>query len=172
MFEPMIKRAENAVGATLTRVWGNAMAAVPLLVAFGFATAAAAYWATDEFGPLFGNLVIAGLFLVIAVFVYAVARRREAMQQARASEELAALTEASPFNAISRAVQSSDASQALYDLARRTLPVAARNAARVAVREAPRNLPLLVGAGVGLMVASRLVNAMSNGKSSSGRARR
>jgi hypothetical protein len=164
MFEPVIKRAENAVGATLTRVSGNAMAAVPFLIAFGFATAAAAYWATDEFGPLFGNLVIAGFFLVLAIFVYAYARRREAMQQARASQELAELTEASPFTAISRAIQSSNASQALYDLAKRSAPAAAKNAARVALREAPRNLPLLLGAGLGLMVASRLVNAMSNGR--------
>lgn len=164
MFEPLIKRAENAVGGAITRISGNAMAAVPFIIAFGFATAAAAYWATDEFGPLFGNLVIAGIFLVIAVFIYGLARRREAMQQARASEELAALTEASPFNAISRAVQSSNASQALYDLAKRAVPVAAKNTARVMLRDAPRNLPLLLGAGVGLMVASRLVNAMSNGR--------
>lgn len=163
MFEPFIKRAENAVGATITRVSGNAMAAVPLVLAFGFATAAAAWWAIDSFGPLVGNLVIAGAFLVIAAFVYAYARRREAQQQARASAELAALTDASPFNAISRAIQSSNASQALLDLAKSAAPAAAKNAARVALREAPRNLPLLLGAGVGLMVAQRLVNAMTNG---------
>ena len=69
MFEPVIKRAENAVSATITRVSGNAMAAVPLLLAFGFATAAAAWWAIDAYGPLIGNLVIAGAFLVIALFV-------------------------------------------------------------------------------------------------------
>ncbi len=164
MFEPIIKRAENAVGATIIRVSGNAMAAVPLVVAFGFATAAAAYWATQNFGPLFGNLVLAGAFLVLSLALYAYARAREARQQARASEELAALTEASPLTAISRALQSSNASRALYDLAVGAAPVAAKRAARVALREAPRNLPLLLGAGLGLMVASRLVNAMTNGR--------
>jgi hypothetical protein len=159
----MIKRAENAVGATITRLSGNAMAAVPLLLAFGFATAAAAWWAIDAFGPLFGNLVVAGAFLVIAVFVFAYARRREAQQQARASVELAQLTEASPFVVFQRAIASSNASQALFDLAKNAAPTAARNAARVALREAPRNLPLLLGAGVGLMVAQRLVHAMTNG---------
>lgn len=168
MFEPVIKRAENAVGATITRVSGNAMAAVPLLLAFGFATAAAAYWAIDAYGPLMGNLAIAGAFLVIAALVFAYARRREADQRARASAELARLTEASPFLAISRAIQSSNASQALFDIAKSAAPAAAKNAARVALREAPRNLPLLLGAGLGLMVASRLVNALSNGN---GRAR-
>jgi hypothetical protein len=59
MFEPMIKRAENAVAAVVTRFSGNAMAAVPLLIAFGFAMAAATYWANETWGPLWGNLVIA-----------------------------------------------------------------------------------------------------------------
>lgn len=163
MFEPIIKRAENAVGATITRLSGNAMAAIPLLIAFGFALAAATYWADEELGPLYGNLAIAGAFLVLALLVYAYARRREAVQQARASAELAALTEASPLTAISRALQSSNVSQSLLDLAKNAAPVAARNAARVAVREAPRNLPLLIGAGLGLMAASRLVNAWTNG---------
>ncbi|RTL82388.1 MAG: hypothetical protein EKK29_15880 [Hyphomicrobiales bacterium] len=164
MFEPIIKRAENAVGATITRLSGNAMAAVPLLIAFGFATAAADYWATQSLGTLFGNLAVAGAFLAISLFVYAYARRREAVRQARASEELAALTAASPFTALSRAINSSNATQALMDLAKSAAPVAAKNAARVALREAPRNLPLLLGAGLGLMVASRLVNAMTNGR--------
>jgi len=164
MFEPIIKRAENAVGATITRVSGNAMAAVPLLIAFGFALAAATYWADAELGPLWGNLALAGAFLVIAILVFAYARRREATQQARASAELAALTEASPMIAITRAFQSSNVSQALLDLAKTSAPMAARNAARVAIREAPRNLPLLIGAGLGLMAASRLVNAMTNGR--------
>ncbi|KAF2990511.1 hypothetical protein OGR47_02205 [Methylocystis sp. MJC1] len=164
MFEPMIKRAENAVGATITRLSGNAMAAVPLLLAFGFALAAAAYWANEELGPLFGNLAIAGVFLVVALLVYAYARRREAAQQARASAELAALTEASPMTAITRALQSSNVSQALYDLARNAAPTAAKTAAVSALRAAPRNLPLLLGAGLGLMVASRLVDAWTNGR--------
>lgn len=164
MFEPIIKRAENAVGATITRLSGNAMAAIPLLIAFGFALAAATYWAGEELGPLYGNLAIAGAFLVVALLVYAYARRREAAQQARASAELAALTEASPLTLISRALQSSNVSQSLLDLAKTAAPAAARNAARVAVREAPRNLPLLIGAGLGLMAASRLVNALTNGR--------
>lgn len=164
MFEPMIKRAENAVGATITRLSGNAMAAVPLLIAFGFALAAVAYWANEALGPLFGNLAIAGAFLVIALAVYAYARRREAVQQARASAELAALTEASPITAIQRALQSSNVSQALYDMARNVAPTAAKTAAVSALRAAPRNLPLLVGAGLGLMVASRLVEAWTNGR--------
>ncbi|QGM96604.1 hypothetical protein [Methylocystis parvus] len=164
MFEPILKRVENALGATVTRVSGNAMAAIPLLVAFGFALAAATYWANDELGPLYGNLAIAGAFLVVALIAFTYARRREAVQQARASAELAALTEASPMTAISRALQSSNVSQALYDLAKNAAPGAAKSAARAAIREAPRNLPLLIGAGLGLMAASRLVNAWTNGR--------
>jgi hypothetical protein len=164
MFEPVIKRAENAVDAAITRLSGNAMAAIPLLVAFGFATAAAAYWANETLGPLLGNLAIAGVFLVISALIYAYARRREAQQQARASKELAALTEASPMTAVSRAFQSSNVSQALFDMAKGAAPIAAKNAAVSALRAAPRNLPLLLGAGLGLMVASRLVSAMTNGR--------
>jgi hypothetical protein len=164
MFEPIIKRAENAVGATITRLSGNAMAAVPLVIALGFALAAATYWANAELGPLWGNLAIAGIFLVLSAVVFAYARRREVVHQARASAELAALTEASPMNAISRALQSSDVSQTLLYLAKSAAPVAAKNAARAALRDAPRNLPLLIGAGLGVMAASRLVNALTNGR--------
>lgn len=164
MFEPIIKRAENAVESTITRVSGNALAAVPLLIAFGFATAAAAYWANEALGPLAGNLAIAGVFLALSVFAFAYARNREAKQQARASQELAALSESSPFGAVSRAFQSSNTPQALLDLAKSAAPIAAKNAALTAVRAAPRNLPLLLGAGVGLMVASRLVGAFTNGR--------
>lgn len=164
MFEPVIKRAENAVGAAILRVSGNALAAIPLLIAFGFALAAATYWANEEFGPLYGDLAIAGVFLILGLLVFAYARRREAMQQARASAELAALTDASPINAISRALQSSNVSLAMMDMARNAAPMAARKMARVAIREAPRNLPLLLGAGLGLMAASRLVNAWTNGR--------
>lgn len=164
MFEPIVKRTENAVEAIITRISGNAIAAIPLLVAFGFALVAAAYWANEELGPLLGNLAIAGVFLVIALIAFAYVRRREAARQARASAELAALTEASPMTAIARALQSPDVSQAFLDLAKTAAPIAAKNAARVALREAPRNLPLLIGAGLGLMAASRLVNALTNGR--------
>jgi hypothetical protein len=164
MFEPIIKRAENAVGATITRISGNAMAAVPLVIALGFALAAATYWANAELGPLWGNLAIAGIFLCLSAVVFAYARRREVVQQARASAELAALTETSPMTMISRALQSSNVSQTLLDLAKSAAPVAAKNAVRAALRDAPRNLPLLIGAGLGVMAASRLVNALTNGR--------
>ncbi len=164
MFEPIIKRADNAVEGVLTRVSGGAMAAAPLLIALGFATASAAYWADETFGPFIGNLVIAGLFLVIYVIVVAYARKREALQRARAREELASLSEASPLAAASRAFQSPDFPQALLDLAKAAAPLAARNVARVALREGPRNLPLLLGAGLGVVVASRLVGALTNGR--------
>jgi hypothetical protein len=164
MFEPIIKRAENAVGATITRISGNAMAAVPLVIALGFALAAATYWANAELGPLWGNLAIAGIFLCLSAVVFAYARRREVVQQARASAELAALTETSPMTVISRALQSSNVSQTLLDLAKSAAPVAAKNAVRAALRDAPRNLPLLIGAGLGVMAASRLVNALTNGR--------
>jgi hypothetical protein len=164
MFEPIIKRAENAIEATLTRVSGNAIAAVPLLIAFGFTTAAGAYWANEMFGPLVGNLAVAGVFLVLSALAFAYARKREATQQARASEELAALAQASPLAVLSNAFQSSNVTQYLFALAKNVAPVAAKNAALVALRQAPRNLPLLLGAGLGLVVASRVVDAFTSGR--------
>jgi hypothetical protein len=49
-------------------------------------------------------------------------------------------------------------------MAKGAAPVAAKSAAISALRAAPRNLPLLIGAGLGLMAASRLVNAVTNGR--------
>ncbi|PPD43463.1 MAG: hypothetical protein CTY15_09820 [Methylocystis sp.] len=164
MFEPMIKRAETAVSTTITRVSGNAIAAALLLIALGFATAAAAYWANESLGPLVGNLAIAGVFLAISVFAFAYARNREAKRQAQASEELAALRSESPFALLSNAFQSPNVMQTLFDMARSMAPGAAKNVAGAALRAAPRNLPLLLGAGLGLMVASRLVGALTNGR--------
>ncbi len=164
MFDPILKRAETAVAATITRISGNAIAAVPLLIAFGFATAAAAYWANETLGPLAGNLAVAGVFLAISVVAFAYARNREAMRQARASEELAALRDDSPFAMLSSAFQSPNVILTLFDMAKGAAPSAARSVAGAALRAAPRNLPLLLGAGLGLMVASRLVGALTNGR--------
>ncbi|MGJ0509163.1 MAG: hypothetical protein ACR652_18970 [Methylocystis sp.] len=155
-----MKRVENAVGARMTHLSGIAMAAVPLLVAAGFAMAAGVYWANEELGPLFGNLAVAGVFLVISALAYAYARRREEQREARVREELEAMAQASPMAAILRALQSPNVSGALVDMAKTAAPKAAASV----LRSAPRNLPLLVGAGVGLMVASRLVEAWTNGR--------
>ncbi len=160
MFEPILKRVENAVGAKIMRFSGIAMVALPLAIAAGFVMAAGVYWANEELGPLFGNLAVAGVFLVISLAAFAYARKREEEREARAREEREAMAQALPIVAVLRALQSSNVSGALVDMAKRAAPRAAASV----LRSAPRNLPLLVGAGVGLMVASRLVEAWTNGR--------
>jgi len=156
--DPIIKRLQNRVQSTVSHMSGNIAALAPLLVAATFGIMAASHYLNEMMGPLAGYLTLAGVFLVISLVVYVVARWHETHQMTRANEELAAMAQTSPLEAVIRLFQSSDVPQSLLASAKSAAPAAARTA----LREAPRNLPLLLGAGLGLMLASRLLDALND----------
>lgn len=158
LIEPVFQRLELTLDTTLRRLSGNALALLPLLIAAGFATTAGAVWAAAMFGPVIGFLIVAGVLAILSAVIYAVQlerrRRLERVEQAR----LAAIDERNPVEAFMEATRLGQLPQMLMDGARAAAPEVAKSV----LREAPKNLPLLIGAGIGLIVAQRIVDAASS----------
>lgn len=158
LIEPMVQRLELSVDSALARVEGILVAGAPLLIGIGFATVAGDYYAVYWLGPVVGNLVVAGVFIVLSALIYAAQRRRNQRIAAQSAARLAAIEEQSPVNALLQATNLPQLQQMLVDGAKSAVP----QLAKAALREAPKNLPLLIGAGVGLLVAQRIVDAVSH----------
>lgn len=158
LIEPVVRRLELSVGSAVNRVTGNLLAGVPLLIGVGFATAAGDYYAVFWLGPVVGNLVVAGVFIILSALIYAVQRSRNERIAQQAAARLAAIEDRSPVDALLNAAQLPQLQQMLLDSAKNAVP----QLAQAALREAPKNLPLLIGAGVGLLVAQRIVDAVSH----------
>lgn len=158
LIEPMVQRLELSVDSALARVGGTVVAGVPLLIGLGFATAAGDYYAVYWLGPVVGNLVVAGVFIVLSALIYAAQKRRNRRIAHEAAARLAAIEDQSPVNALLQATNLPQLQQMLVDGAKSAVP----QLAKAAMREAPKNLPLLIGAGVGLLVAQRIVDAVSH----------
>ena len=83
MFERIIHQAEHSVETLVTGVMARIAVAVPLLVAFGFATAAATVWLTQIYGSLIAYLIVAGAFAALGLLaaVIAAPERPEAITE-------------------------------------------------------------------------------------------
>lgn len=128
------------------------------LFALGFATAAAHAYATATWGEIAGNLVIAGVFLFAAIGAYFVAAKRRS--QRVETQTAAAELEAKGLSALAIAEQflksDSDMVKSIGSLA----PVAVK---AVAERVGP-HLHLIIGAALGLLVASKLAEKLDRTK--------
>ena len=71
MFDSVIQRAQAGIHKTVDKMLGKVVAMVPFVIAFGFAIAALASWLYRELGLEVGNLVIAVIFAVIGLIIYA-----------------------------------------------------------------------------------------------------
>jgi len=128
------------------------------LCALGFATAAAHAYATATWGEIAGNLVIAGGFLVAAIAVhFAMARLRFGVGE---TPPPSAELEANNFSVLSLAEQllkpDSDMVKSIGSLA----PVAAK---AIVERVGP-HFHLIIGAALGLLVASKLAEKLDRTK--------
>ena len=80
MFRGLINDAKSAAGSIIARYLARASVAVPFLVAFGFATAAATVVLVDRFGSVAAYSMVAGGFTLIglvAAFVVSVKEQEE-----------------------------------------------------------------------------------------------
>ncbi len=159
MLDPLFQRVDESIANATRGASRLAIVATLALLALGFATAAAHAYATRTWGEIAGNLVIAGAFLFAALIVY-LATNVGAETQAPAEELEQSGFPQLPFvdqlfkpdGNLVRSIGSSIGSMA---------PVAAK---AVAERVAP-NLHLIIGAAVGLMLASKLSEKLNNTKS-------
>jgi hypothetical protein len=154
--EPILKRLENMVQSTVAHVSGSVIALFPFLVAVGFGTAAADSYLTEQFGAQIANLVLCGAYLVIALAIYGVARARERRHAEIAREQLEQLPLVNPIRAALDQVQTPRIDRMLVEIAGKSAPAAAQ-----ALRGQAKNLHLLIGAGLGIYIASRIVDALN-----------
>jgi len=156
--DPIFRRVDETIENATRGASRFAFVIVLALLALGFATAAAHAYAIRAWGDIAGNLIIAGVFLFAAVIAYLI-MARQASQRIEAQAAAAEL-EAKSFSAQSIADQflksDSDLVKSIGSLA----PVAAK---AVAERVGP-HLHLIVGAALGLMVASKLADKLDRTK--------
>lgn len=156
LFEPIIQRIERTVDSGVSRISGKIIVWIPLLVAVGFATAAASSYAIDRFGPQIGNLALAGAFFVVFLFCLMFVRSKHSQEEAVevAVEEQAPTPqlEAHPIMALLEQANLGGLEQEVIN----SLKSMAPDAARAVINQIPRNLHLLAGATIGLFVASRV----------------
>ncbi|WP_246657223.1 phage holin family protein [Methylocystis sp. B8] len=152
--DPIFRRVDETIENATRGASRFAIVVILALFALGFATAAAHAYATEIWGEIAGNLVIAGVFIFLAIIVYfATASRRTGPDETRTE---AAEFEAQGLSAMALADQflksNSDMVKSIGSLA----PVAAK---AVAERVGP-NLHLIIGAALGLMIASKLAEKL------------
>ena len=154
--EPIIKLLETKVQSAVSHVSGVAMALAPLVVAIGFGTAAADSWLKDAYGDRTAYLILGAAYLLIALAIYATARARQ-RRNAEIAAQLAETSIINPVREVANQLSLGGIEESLLTLAGRT----GAPAARVVAEQAAKNLHLLVGAGIGIYIASRLVAALN-----------
>ena len=154
-FEPVLKLLEAKVQSVVSHVSGAAMALVPLVVAIGFGTAAADSWLKDAYGERAAYLILGAAYLFIALVIYAAARARE-RRHAKIAAQLAETSIINPVREVTNHLSLAGIEDTLLALAGRTTAPAAK----VVAEQAAKNFHLLVGAGIGIYLASRVVNAL------------
>lgn len=157
MLDPLFQRVDESI-ANATRSASRLAIVVTLaLLALGFATAAAHAYAMRTWGEIAGNLVLAGAFLFVALIVYLATKDSVPSEtQARAAE-----LEQSSFSQLPFVDQLFKPDGNLMRSIGSMAPVAAK---AVAERVAP-NLHLIIGAAVGLMIASKISEKLDSTKS-------
>jgi uncharacterized membrane protein len=155
--EPILKRLEYKIQSAVSHVSGAAIALVPLFVGVGFGTAAAASYLEQRFSSPLAYLILCGAYLVVALVIYMVARAHEQRSAEIAEAKMAEMPIESPVTAAMDQLHIPNIQRTLLDLAGKSGPVAAK----AVMDQTSKNLHLLIGAGVGIYVASRIVDALN-----------
>lgn len=158
MLQSLFKRAEATVDNAIAVALARALVALPFLIAAGFATAALAAYLYREFGSETGNVVMAGLFVLIgAITAAAVAARSTASAAERSS---------APAETTERKAEETDPEAPLLDPMDRevvaaTLAAVGPMAIPFVVRAVVRNLPLFAAVAAAGFILSRQGSAGS-----------
>ncbi|MGJ0513146.1 hypothetical protein [Methylocystis sp.] len=161
ILDPIFQRVDESIANATRGASRLAIVTTLALLALGFATAAAHAYATRTWGEIAGNLVLAGAFLFAALIVYLATKDSVPPETQTRTAELEQSSFAQlpfvdqlfkPDGNLMRSIGSSIGSMA---------PVAAK---AVAERVAP-NLHLIIGAAVGLMIASKISEKLDSTKS-------
>ena len=103
------------------------------------------------------NLILCGAYVVVALVVYTLVRVRERRSAEVAQAELAQMPIVNPVTAAMDQLHLPNLQRTLMDFAGKSGPVAAK----VVMDQTSKNLHLLIGAGAGIYIASRIVDALN-----------
>ena len=144
----LFRRAEDAVGSILDQALARVLVAVPLLVAAGFATAAASGYLNARYGSETGNLIMAAGFGVLSLLVAAYVATWPAVQAAQAESDRADAEKDTADGEASASSASSASNEAMSQSERELFNSVVASAAPIAlpglIRMLLRNIPLLI----------------------------
>ena len=155
--EPILKRLETKFQSVVNHASGTALALLPLVVAIGFGTAAADSWLKEAYGEQASYLILGATYLVIAIVVYVIARARERRSAATAAAQLAEMPIGNPVREAVEQLNLPSIEETLLSFVGKT----SAPAAKAVAEKAAKNFHLLVGAGMGIYLASWLVDALN-----------
>jgi hypothetical protein len=148
---------EHKIQSAVSHVSGTVIAIVPLLVAAGFGTAAADSYLQERFSSRIADLILCGAYVGVALVIYIAVRTREQRSAEIAEAEMARMPIVSPVQAAMDQFHIPDIPQTLLGFAGKS----GSAAAKAVLDQAPKNIHLLIGAGVGIFVASHIVDALN-----------
>lgn len=156
IFGSLFRRAEDAVGNILDQALARILVALPLLVAAGFATAAASGYLNARYGSETGNLIMAAGFGVLSLLVAGYVATWPAVQAAQSET---ANQQATAGNSAAADTPNTSQTAAISDSERELFNSVLASAAPIAlpglVRLLLRNIPLLLAILLAGYVLSR-----------------
>lgn len=149
----LFRRAQATVDNAIAQLVWALLIAVPLIVAIGFATAAASAYLHRLYEPEMANLMVAGAYALLTAgvaIVYALRRPGPALTDGEAEAAQAADQSTAGDEKPSR-----DVSSAERDMLLTALTTAAPIALRPVMAALFRNLPIVLAIAVGAFILSR-----------------
>ncbi len=153
--EFLVDQIERAAEKLISRMQGKLLMLLSLLAAAGFATASASHFLSAEYGVERGDLIIALAFGVVSMLAYIIGRMNGATKAAAPPPDERP-AEQSPLD---RLIDASGLNATQADLGK-ALSAAGPELARLAVERIPKNIHLILGAAIGLLIAARLAKSV------------
>lgn len=152
MFQGLFQRAEITIDGIVAKYMGRALVAVPLLVACGFATAAATVRLIELYGAAVGCAIMAGVFALLTLLTMAVVSGGQTEESA--AEQEATSEEPTQIGRDFEGLFTPELKAVLGATAPMALPVVAR--------AVMRNLPVLIMLALIIYVFSRFAVGSSS----------
>jgi Na+-transporting methylmalonyl-CoA/oxaloacetate decarboxylase gamma subunit len=151
MFQGLFQRAETTIDGIVAKYMARALAAVPLLVACGFATAAATVKLVELYGAAIGCAIMAAVFAVLTLLTMAVVSGGQTAESASAASADASAEEPAQIGSEFEGLFTPELRAVLGATAPMALPVV--------TRAVMRNLPVLIMLALIIYVFSRFAKS-------------
>lgn len=158
--ELFLNRLEKSFERALARTSSTAFAAAALTVSLGFTTAAAYSWLKEAFSEQAALSILAGAYGILSILIYHAAKWLEQRRAKAAVVRLATPPMADPL----REALDRFGLPTLQTDVLRLLEKSDGTAARIVREKALGNIHLVIGASLGIFIASRLADVLTTNK--------